>query len=75
MNLNSNDYKSMICARVDWVRMSLYPNQYGGVNAPQAINNNAVAPVEAPPDFARIKELIAEIGELTDAFETSIGPA
>ncbi len=69
MNLNSNDYKAMICARTDHIRMYLYPQQYGAAPV-----NALVAPEEVP-DFTNLKSTVNEIGELIDAFETSIGPA
>lgn len=68
MNLTSNDYKSIICARVDYLRMFLYP-QYGQPQAVGAVVQDGV------PDFANIKGTLAEIGELVEEFETSLGPA
>lgn len=80
MNLNSGDYKSMICARADHIRVALYPDQYGR-NA--AVQPAAVAgfgqppepPQEIVPDFIYLKLLLDELREIADAFETSIGPA
>lgn len=74
MNLNSNDYKNIICARVDHIRMALYPQQYG--NAPAVGGGNYNPPPADPvPNFEMVKSILGEITELVNDFETSIGPA
>lgn len=71
MNLSNDDYKAMICARADHIRMHLYPQQYGAPIGGHAPGHDQ----DGVPNFVHLKHTLSELNELIGAFEASLSPA